>query len=230
MLIWVKTFHCETFLWPPKIKDPHWFIIPKGIQLRRACIAIRMGYHRDPQHFKSLSPYQGEMRRRMWAMIYSLDIGFASQMGLPGSIKHSLSDTMPPRNLQDRDFDASSTELPPTRPIDELTSSTVILAKLHVAVSLGVISDKVCSPHQLSHEDLIAAISTLDNMYETIPEPCKFRPISESLLDPPSVLFQVSAMALPQKRNLAPRSKFQIPLKHVGGTKEVRERNREGDY
>ncbi|KAJ5801899.1 fungal specific transcription factor domain-containingprotein [Penicillium pulvis] len=137
-------------------------------------IAIRMGYHRDPQHFKSLSPYQG----------------FASQMGLPGSIKHSLSDTMPPRNLQDRDFDASSTDLPHTRPIDELTSSTVILAKLHVATSLSVISDKVCSPHQLSHEDLIAAISTLDNMYETIPDPCKFRPTSESLLDPPSVLFQ----------------------------------------
>ncbi|KAJ5528344.1 fungal specific transcription factor domain-containingprotein [Penicillium frequentans] len=137
-------------------------------------IAIRMGYHRDPQHFKSLSPYQG----------------FASQMGLPSSIKHSLSDTMPPRNLQDRDFDASSTDLPPARPIDELTSSTVILAKLHVAISLGVISDKVCSPHQLSHEDLIAAISTLDKMYETIPDPCKYRPISESLLDPPSVLFQ----------------------------------------
>ncbi|KAJ5191907.1 uncharacterized protein N7498_010892 [Penicillium cinerascens] len=137
-------------------------------------IAIRMGYHRDPQHFKSLSPYQG----------------FATQMGLPSSIKHSLSDTLPPRNLQDRDFDARSTGLPPARPIDELTSSTVILAKLHVATSLGVILDKVCSPHRLSHEDLVAANSTLDITHATIPDPCKFRPMSESLLDPPSVLFQ----------------------------------------
>ncbi|RSM12612.1 hypothetical protein CEP52_002341 [Fusarium oligoseptatum] len=96
-------------------------------------IAIRMGYHRDPQHFKSLSPYQGEMRRRMWAMVYSLDTGFATQMGLPSSIKHSLSDTRPPRNLQNHDFDASSTELPPARSIDELTSSTVIIAKFHIA-------------------------------------------------------------------------------------------------
>ncbi|THC90793.1 hypothetical protein EYZ11_009747 [Aspergillus tanneri] len=125
-------------------------------------IAIRMGYHRDPLHFKSLSPYQGEMRRRMWAMICSLDIGFSTQMGLPSSIKHSLSDTKPPRNLQDRDFDAGSTDLPPARPIDELTSSTVILAKLHVATSLGVVSDMVCNPHPLSYEDLIAANSTLD--------------------------------------------------------------------
>ncbi|PKX93550.1 uncharacterized protein P174DRAFT_483788 [Aspergillus novofumigatus IBT 16806] len=51
---------------------------------------------------KSLSPYQGEIRRR-----------------------------------RDRDFDSTSTELPPERSIDELTSSTVILAKLHVATRIG---------------------------------------------------------------------------------------------
>jgi hypothetical protein len=160
-----------------------------------------MGYHRDPQHFKSLSPYQGEMRRRMWAMIYSLDIGFSTQMGLPSSIKHSLSDTMPPRNLQDRDFDANSIELPPERPIDELTSSTVILTKLHVATSIGVVSDLVCSPHQLSYEDLVEANAKLDLTYATIPGPCKFRPMSGSLLDPPSVVFQVSAWLSSESRS-----------------------------
>jgi hypothetical protein len=160
-----------------------------------------MGYHRDPQHFKSLSPYQGEMRRRMWAMIYSLDIGFSTQMCLPSSIKHSLSDTMPPRNLQDRDFDASSTELPPERPIDELTSSTVILTKLHVATSIGVVSDLVCSPHPLSYEDLVEANAKLDLTYATIPGPCKFRPMSESLLDPPSVVFQVSPWLSSESRS-----------------------------
>ena len=155
-----------------------------------------MGYHRDPQHFKSLSPYQGEMRRRMWAMIYSLDIGFSTQMGLPGNIKHSLSDTMPPRNLQDRDFDASSTELPPARPIDELTSSTVILAKLHLASNMGVVSDMVCNPLPLSYEDLVAANTRLDVMQATMPDPSKFRPLSESLLDPPPVVFQVSPVTI----------------------------------
>ncbi|GFF78799.1 uncharacterized transcriptional regulatory protein C139.03 [Aspergillus udagawae] len=153
-------------------------------------IAIRMGYHRDPQHFKSLSPYQGEMRRRMWAMIYSLDIGFSMQMGLPSSIKHSLSDTMPPRNLQDRDFDGNSSDLPHERPIDELTSSTVILAKLHVSTSISDVLDLVCSPHPISYENLVAANAKLDLTYATIPDPCKFRPMCESLLDPPSVIFQ----------------------------------------
>ncbi|EEU35578.1 uncharacterized protein NECHADRAFT_86811 [Fusarium vanettenii 77-13-4] len=153
-------------------------------------IAIRMGYHRDPKHFKSLSPYQGEMRRRMWAMVYSLDTGFATQMGLPSNIKHSLSDTTPPRNLQNSDFDATSTELPPARPIDELTSSTVIIAKFHIAVCMGVVSDMVSSPHALSHEDVLASNGKLDTTYSNLPSPCQFRSMSESLLDPPSVVSQ----------------------------------------
>lgn len=160
-----------------------------------------MGYHRDPRHFKSLSPYQGEMRRRMWAVIYSLDIGFSTQMGLPSSIKQSLTDTMPPRNLQDHDFDAASTILPPERPIHELTSSTVIIAKLHVATSMGAISDLVCSPHLLSYEELVATNTKLDIMLATLPESCKFRPMSESLLDPPSVVFQVSTLFHPPTFN-----------------------------
>ncbi|KAI8712742.1 Fungal-trans domain-containing protein [Fusarium sp. LHS14.1] len=153
-------------------------------------IAIRMGYHRDPKHFKSLSPYQGEMRRRMWAMVYSLDTGFATQMGLPSNIKHSLSDTAPPQNLQNSVFDATSTELPPARPIGELTSSTVIIAKFHIAVCMGIASDMVSSPHALSREDILAANGKLDTTYSKLPGPCQFRTMSESLLDPPSVVSQ----------------------------------------
>ena len=121
-------------------------------------------------------------------------------MGLPSTIKQSLSDTMPPQNLQDHDFDAGTTELPPARPISELTSSTVIIAKLHVAVSMGAVSDTVCNPHPLSYEDLVEANSRLDVMYATIPDPCRFRPMSESLLDPPTVVSQVSALHLSNPR------------------------------
>ncbi|KAJ5741023.1 hypothetical protein N7493_000895 [Penicillium malachiteum] len=143
-------------------------------------IAIRMGYHRDPQNFKSLSPYQG----------------FSTQMGLPSSIKQSLTDTMPPRNLQDRESDAVLTDLPPGRPINELTSSTVIIAKLHVATSMGAISDLVCAPRLLSYEDVVATNSRLDTMIATLPDSCQYRLISECLLDPPSVVSQVSFMFL----------------------------------
>ncbi|KAG8412126.1 hypothetical protein J3458_014320 [Metarhizium acridum] len=35
-----------------------------GIILR---LAQRMGYHRDPSHFPGITPFQGEMRRRVWS-------------------------------------------------------------------------------------------------------------------------------------------------------------------
>lgn len=136
----------------------------------------------------------------MWAMVYSLDTGFATQMGLPSNIKHSLSDTTPPRNLQNRDFDAISTELPPARPIGELTSSTVIIAKFHIAVCMGIVSDMVSSPHALSHEDILGANEKLDKTYSGLPSPCQFRPMPESLLDPPSVVSQVRSVVSPQSR------------------------------
>ncbi|KAF7165190.1 hypothetical protein CNMCM5623_009456 [Aspergillus felis] len=55
---------------------------------------------------------------------------------------------------------------------------------------LGDVSDLVCSPNPTSYENLVAANAKLDLTYATIPGPCKFRSMSESLLDPPSVVFQ----------------------------------------
>lgn len=35
-------------------------------------VAMRMGYHRDASHYKNISVFQGEMRRRVWAVIVQL--------------------------------------------------------------------------------------------------------------------------------------------------------------
>lgn len=152
---------------------------------------MRKGYHRDPRHIKSLAPYECEMKRRMWAMICSLELGFSTQMGIPSSIKYSLCDTMLPQNLQDSDFDASSSDLPPARPITELTSSTVLIAKLQTVSIIGPISDVVNGPHPMLYEDLVSANAKLDEMSATLPAPCRLKHASESLLDPPSLVFQV---------------------------------------
>jgi hypothetical protein len=37
-----------------------------GVVLR---VAMRMGYHRDPSTFKGMSPFHGEMRRRVWHVL-----------------------------------------------------------------------------------------------------------------------------------------------------------------
>lgn len=78
----------------------------------------------------------------------------------------------------------------PDRPIHELTSGTVFIAKLRVATSIGVIADLVCDPHPLviiqglSHSELKTKLNECDHP-QTLQVPTHVR-IS---FDPLSITF-----------------------------------------
>ena len=71
-------------------------------------LAMRMGYHRDPSNYPSLGPYQGEMRRRIWATVRQMDIMFSFQLALPGMIRKNDCDTALPRNMFEDEFGPDS--------------------------------------------------------------------------------------------------------------------------
>lgn len=99
--------------------DPNtdvWIIM--GISAR---LALRMGYHRDPRHLVSISPFEGEMRRRTFCMIESFDLLLSFQAGLPAVIHEEDCDTQPPSNLFDTDFDEDCKVIPPSRPPTDST-------------------------------------------------------------------------------------------------------------
>ncbi|KAI7030149.1 hypothetical protein KC362_g10123 [Hortaea werneckii] len=95
-------------------------------------LALRMGYHRDGKHYPNISPFSGEMRRRIWAIISMIDVLISFQLGLPSMVKTIQSDAEPPSNLLDRDFRPDCGSLPQGRGIDELTPSSYTRAKLRV--------------------------------------------------------------------------------------------------
>jgi hypothetical protein len=72
-------------------------------------IAMSMGYHRDGTHF-SLSPFETEMRRRIWWQIVLYDIKLGIDIGLTQSYIPKSFDTKQPLNLNDADLfrDATS--------------------------------------------------------------------------------------------------------------------------
>lgn len=49
-------------------------------------LALRMGYHRDASHYPSITPFAGEMRRRVWAAISMIDVLISFQLGLPSMV------------------------------------------------------------------------------------------------------------------------------------------------
>lgn len=82
-----------------------------GVAVR---IAQKMGLHRDGTSF-GLSPFEIEMRRRLWWQIIALDARFAFMSGLGHALLPRVWDTKEPRNLNDADLYASAAELPPDR-------------------------------------------------------------------------------------------------------------------
>ena len=74
-------------------------------------LAQGLGIHRDGQQF-GLSPFETEMRRRLWWQINSLDVRTSDDQGTDPSIVEQSYDTKFPLNINDADIDPSMKETP----------------------------------------------------------------------------------------------------------------------
>ena len=84
-------------------------------------LAMRMGYHRDPAAYSHFTPFECEMRRRVWEMVVNADLLFSFQLGLPTIVRHDEYDTLPPRNLYEHQLYPTMQILPPEEPPDAPT-------------------------------------------------------------------------------------------------------------
>ncbi len=74
-------------------------------------LAQGLGIHRDGQRF-GLSPFETEMRRRLWWQISSLDARASEDQGSDPSIVEQSFDTKFPLNINDEDIDPGMKETP----------------------------------------------------------------------------------------------------------------------
>lgn len=70
-----------------------------------------MGLHRDGTQF-DLTPFETEIRRRLWWTILVLDLRSAEEVGMELTIPDSSFDTQMPLNIDDADISPSSVEAP----------------------------------------------------------------------------------------------------------------------
>lgn len=161
-----------------------WMLVGTIVQ-----VAMHMGYHRDAVHFpKSITPFAGEMRRRVWSMVLQIDFSISTQLGLPRLI--SQSNTAEPRNLYDSDFDESTTEIPPSRPQTEVTPILYTLAKLRI-LSVGVrISDLTSEPREYSYTEVLRLDQQITEAMDSLPSSMKWESLPASLTATPLVLVQ----------------------------------------
>ncbi|KAL4883726.1 fungal-specific transcription factor domain-containing protein [Aspergillus karnatakaensis] len=147
-------------------------------------LAMRMGYHRDSKAFPNITPFQGEMRRRVWSFVRQADLLFSCQVGLPSMIRTTDSDTELPRNLYDDDFDENCKELPPSRPPSEPTPLSYLITKARLSYVLGQAIEQTSSFQNSSYDKVMEMDAELRRVRDMIPEHLLVRPIEESPLDP----------------------------------------------
>jgi hypothetical protein len=156
-----------------------------GIIVRQA---FRMGYHRDPKHFPNMSVFEGEMRRRSWAMIRHFDLMNSFQVGLPSTIQSGQYDAALPRNLLDSDFDESSTHLPPSRPETDVDQITYFIAKGRLMTIFEKILNEELSLHPVPYNRIMELDAELRQTHSTVPPALKHKPMSQSFADPSHVI------------------------------------------
>ena len=150
--------------------------------------AMHMGYHRDSKHFGNISIFHGEMRRRVWHIIYQIEVFSSFQVGLPSMIRPVHSDTDLPRNLYDHDFSVSCTELPESRPETEVTPilySTVKCRLMAVFALVAEISHLIAPPQ---YQEILDLDSRLGDVYVSVPPILRWRPMDESITDTPDII------------------------------------------
>lgn len=151
-------------------------------------LAIRMGYHRDPSNFPGISPFAGEIRRRVWVTLLSGDILTSTQMGMPRMIKDSEYDTQEPRNLNDFDFNEHTQELPQSRPETEITTSTQLIARGRMFTALGKVVDLAATTNPYSYAEVMRIDKTLHEAENSLPPDFHNKPIGSAVIDPPQMI------------------------------------------
>ncbi|KIX01600.1 uncharacterized protein Z518_09326 [Rhinocladiella mackenziei CBS 650.93] len=160
-----------------------------------ARLAMRMGYHRDAKLFPNLSPFQGEMRRRVWTFVRSADLLFSFQVALPSMIRIGDSDTELPRNIYDDEFDEDSTSLPPARPANEATPISYMIAKGRLSFGFGRVLEEINGVHRKGYDEVLKIDRGLRDIYESIPDHLKLRPMAEQTLAPISLIMARFSLA-----------------------------------
>lgn len=183
-----------------------WVLI--GILLR---LALYMGYHRDPSHYGNVSVLDGEMRRRVWHLLYMFDTLLSFQLGLPAMLRVVQSDTKPPHNLYDQDFSIHSKVLPPPRPIEQLTPSAYGASKSSLCQIFALAADMSHAPTSPSYAEVMELDAKLEVAKASIPPGLRFEDLELCLMeDPESLMCRFSLDLLCLKTKTVLHRRFMV--------------------
>lgn len=166
-----------------------------GIQLAVTImvrLALKAGYHRDSRPYPNISPFQGEIRRRVWANVRAFDILFSFQNGLSPVTRPGDTNTEPPRNLYDDEIYSDMPALPPSRPESEVTPCSFMIAKTKAVQLFADVLDSVQTLKCIPYEEIMKLDQRLREHHGSLPPFLQLRAMEEAdaARDSPSLIMQ----------------------------------------
>ena len=144
------------------------------------------GYHRDPGNNPAISPFDCEMRRRVWMIALEYDILTCQQIGMTSLIDPNMLDTVVGENMTDNDF--SMTHMQSARPADEYTPMLIAIQYTKLVRIMGEIAKitgRITLPGRL---DIEKQRSQILSAHSELPPVLQFAPVDRSFTDSPELL------------------------------------------
>jgi hypothetical protein len=115
-------------------------------------MAHYLGLQRDGTHFDSLTPFEVEMRRRLWWVVVLLDVRASEDQGTEITIQKRGFDTRLPLNIDDVDIDSDSTHMPLDR-TGKTDTSFIRACATFADISIQMAANIGSSPASLENQD-----------------------------------------------------------------------------
>ncbi|KEQ72468.1 hypothetical protein M436DRAFT_48460 [Aureobasidium namibiae CBS 147.97] len=167
-------FHCIYALHANPEMQP-WPILTMATRL-----AQKMGYHRDPKHLFSISPFESEMRRRAWYYIEIFDMTMSAHQGIPAMINEDECDCQLPINLLDEDFDENTAVMPPPRSDTTHIPMLFFTSKAEALRLLRPVVRHSLSNRRYDLEETNRLHESLERSRQSVPPSLRIRTINET--------------------------------------------------
>ncbi|KAF3390311.1 Bikaverin cluster transcription factor bik5 [Penicillium rolfsii] len=124
-----------------------WMMV--GIAIR---MAISLGLHRDGTNFQTLSPFEIEMRRRIWWSLCLFDVRASEDQGTEFTIAVDSFDTKIPLNINNSDIQPDSKQMPPEREgLTDMSISRVSIKTCEISKRMMIHGPKAPSLEEQEH-------------------------------------------------------------------------------
>jgi hypothetical protein len=136
-------------------------------------LAVASGMHRDPSLLSigKITPFEREMKKRLWVTIMELELQSSLETGLHSSLTALYWDTTAPANQADDAFSVDVQELPAGRPLDHFTpASYLCISRRSIALRLHLMQLVNDPSETLSYSEILDFDAQIHEQLASLPK------------------------------------------------------------